>query len=405
KDNLGQNISKFQDGALDVPAVSGNDLMITLDIELQQFGEELMKNKIGGIVAIEPHTGEVLAMVSSPTYDPNELVIDRDRGEAVARLSADSLKPFFNRAVMAQYPPGSTFKPVVGLVAMEEGLMTKDRGLTCPGYYYYNGTSWGCRNHPYPSNVGKAIQWSCNTYFFQVFRWIVDKGGFYSPEIGLSLFVDYLNKFGLGHTLGIDFPGEQKGFVPTVEYYDNKYPKDLGSWKSPTIISVGIGQGELLLTNLQMANMAATIANKGYYYIPHLAKEFLDTTLQVDQKYHQRNLVDIDSSLFDPVIEGMELVVNVGSGRGAFTQGIRIAGKTGTVQNPHGQDHSTFVAFAPVENPQIAIAVYVENAGGGGRFAAPIAGLMLEKYINREIGPTKTWLEESIKNANLIHRP
>lgn len=405
KDNLGQMIGEYKGGVMDELPVAGNDLITGLDIDLQQYAEWLMQNKIGGIVAIEPSSGEVLAMVSSPTYDPNLLVINRHRGEAVSTLSADSTKPFFNRAVMAQYPPGSTFKAVVGLVGMQEEVMDAKKAVSCPGYYAYNGVTWGCRNHPHPAGVVKALQWSCNTYFFQAFRWIVDKVDFYRPHVGLDIFVNHLYKFGLGDTLGIDIPGEEKGSVPTSRFYDQMYPKNEGGWYSPTIISMGIGQGELLMTTVQMANVAAIIANKGTYYTPHLAKAFPNKNLTIDPKFRTPRRVDIDSSYFLPVIVGMESVVAEGTGRAAFVDGLRIAGKTGTVQNPHGLDHSTFIAFAPADNPKIAIAVYVENAGGGGRYAAPIAGLLIEQYLNRTINANRKWLETNIQTANLIDRP
>ena len=407
QDNQGNEIEEYKSGELNKNAVSGADLTTTLDIELQAYVEELMENKIGGVVVLEAKTGEVLAMASMPDYDPNLLTINRNRGKAVQELSRDSLKPFFNRALMAQYPPGSIFKPVVGLIAMEEGVSQPKRQIYCPGFYAYNGFTWGCRAHPLPRNVGVGIQYSCNTYFFQTFRDIIDKESFYKPEVGLDLFVDHLQQFGLGDSLRIDLPGEEEGHIPTSRYYDRKYPKERGGWKSPTIISVGIGQGELLLTTLQMANMAAVIANRGWYYLPHLGKSFSDPSFKIPSRFIERQEVNIAKEHFEPIIEGMERVVDSGTGRGAFVPGVRVAGKTGTVQNPHGMDHSTFIGFGPVEDPEIVVAVYVESAGGGGRFAAPIAGLIIEKYLSEDgtIHPSKNWLEQNMKLADLVNRP
>ena len=274
KDNMGRIVDEYQGGRLDTTAVAGLDLHTTLDIELQAYAEALMDNKIGAVVAIEPETGEILTMLSKPDYDPNRLTINRKRGEAVKELSVDSLKPFFNRAIMAQYPPGSIFKPMMGAIALEEEVLRPNQYIYCPGYYSYNNFVWGCRDHPLTTDVGKAIQYSCNAYFFQTFRWVVDKEDFYKPEVGLDTLVSYLNNFGLGNSLGIDFPGEQPGNVPNSKYYNRKYPKEAGGWKSPTIISVGIGQGELLMTTMQMANMVTIIANRGSYITPHLGSYF-----------------------------------------------------------------------------------------------------------------------------------
>ncbi|MFZ2899792.1 MAG: penicillin-binding protein 2 [Saprospiraceae bacterium] len=406
KDNLGRMVGSYEDGVLDAAAVAGEDLFTTLDINLQRYAEDLLKNKVGSVVAIEPATGEILAFASSPSYDPNLLRISQGRGKAVMEISRDSLKPFFNRAVMAKYPPGSTFKLLVGLIGLQEGVILPSQGVSCPGFYSYGGSTWGCRSHPYPGNLATAVQFSCNTFFFQTFRRIVDKKSFYEPQAGYGLFVEHLHDFGLGRALGIDFPNEAGGNVPTVAYYDKIYPKDKGSWKSPTIISLGIGQGELLLTTLQMANIAAMLGNRGYFVKPHLGKQIGrgdDARPAFDSLEVRR--VGIDAIHFEPIIQGMQLVVDAGTGRSAHVPGVTVAGKTGTVQNPHGTDHATFMAFAPVQNPTIAIAVYVENAGGGGRFAAPIAGLLIEKYIKGSISPEKEFYEKMVLETDLIHKP
>lgn len=406
KDNLGRMVGSYESGVLDAAAVAGEDLFTTLDINLQRYAEDLLKNKVGSVVAIEPATGEILAFASSPSYDPNLLRISQGRGRAVMEISRDSLKPFFNRAVMAKYPPGSTFKLLVGLIALQEGVINPSQGVSCPGFYSYGGSTWGCRSHPYPGNLPTAVQFSCNTFFFQTFRRIVDKKSFYEPQVGYGLFVNHLHDFGLGRSLGIDFPNEAGGNVPTVAYYDKIYPKEKGSWKSPTIISLGIGQGELLLTTLQMANISAVIGNRGYYVKPHLGKQIgrgSDARPAFDSL--EVRTVGIDAIHFEPVIQGMQLVVDAGTGRSAHVPGVTVAGKTGTVQNPHGTDHATFMAFAPVQNPRIAIAVYVENAGGGGRFAAPIAGLLIEKYLKGSISPEKEFFEKMVLETDLIHKP
>ncbi len=401
KDNLGREVSPYKDGENDTLAVSGKDLISSIDIELQKYGEELMQNKTGSIVAIEPATGEILAMISAPTYNPNLMTINRERGKFYNALLVDSLKPLFNRAVMAKYPPGSIFKSVIGLIGIQLGVVNPYVGMSCPGYYSYNSVRVGCRNHPYPADMGVALKYSCNAYFIDAFRDIVEIESFYKPHIGLDTFDHYLYRFGLGNPLGIDFPQEQKGNVPTSEYYDKIYPRDKGSWKSPTIMSVGIGQGEMEMTGMQMANLAATIANRGHYYVPHLAKKFVDDDFLIDEKYRTPVRVGVEPINFVTVVDGMESVVASGTGRRGQVPEVRTAGKTGTVQNPHGEDHSTFIAFAPVDNPKIAISVYVENSGGGSRYAAPIAGLMMEKYLKGQISDSKKIVDKTMKETDL----
>jgi penicillin-binding protein 2 len=406
KDNLGRVVGPYKEGNLDSIPVSGSNLVSSLDIELQLYAEQLMQNKIGSVVAIEPQTGEILCFLSSPSYNPSDMTITRERGKALARLVNDPLNPFFNRAVMARYSPGSTFKMIVALIAMQEGVLRPETGRPCPGFYSRGSGVWGCRAHPYPANVATAIQFSCNAYFFQAFSDIVEQAGFYKPEIGYEKFVQHLFRFGLGRPLGIDFPGETGGNVPTVAYYDRLYPKVRGGWKAPTIISLGIGQGELQLTTVQMANLAAIIANRGWYRTPHLVRGILeDNQLQLFAAYQDTIHAGIDEAYYQAIVDGMVAVVNAGTARAAAIPGIQIGGKTGTVQNPHGQDHSTFIAFAPVDNPKIAIAVYVENSGGGGRYAAPISSLLLEKYLKGSIDPSRQYIEDNMLNANLVGNP
>ena len=404
--NMGREVGPYNKGKQDTIPVSGYDLITSLDIDLQSYGELLMQNKTGSIVAIEPATGEILAMVSTPNYDPNLLTINRQRGEAFSELLQDSLKPFFDRSVMAKYPPGSIFKTVVALVAMQENISPANRGITCNGGYFYKGRRSGCHSHPYPYNISTALQHSCNAYFFTLIRDIIDKDGFSNPSSGLDIFDKHLYDFGLGKPLEVDIPNELAGNVPTVEYYDFLYPKNKGSWKSPTIMSIGIGQGEIQMTTIQMANLAAIIGNRGWYYPPHLAKKFVDNNVLIPEKYRTKKMVRVDQKHFVPVVDGMEKAVLDGTARIAQVKGISVCGKTGTSQNPHGKDHSVFFAFAPKDNPKIAIAVYVEHGIWGASYAAPIAGLMIEKYLkDGEIDPSKKWIEDRMLNANLIETP
>ncbi|HQU58435.1 MAG: penicillin-binding protein 2 [Phaeodactylibacter sp.] len=406
KDNLGREVESYQDGKLDKLPVSGKDLQSTIDLDLQKYGEELMQNKIGSIVAIDPKTGEVLAMVSTPTYDPNVLAIDRNRGKAYASLVQDPNNPLFDRSIMAQYPPGSLFKPIVALIGMQTGVLSPDRSIPCSMGYYSGGMRLtGCHGHPQCTNVESAIQHSCNAYFVTVFRDIVDhEGGFYNPQKGLDVFNSYLEKFGLGQKLGIDLPREKSGFFPTSKYYDDRFEKQQAGqkWNSLWVRSLGIGQGELLLTNLQMANVAAIIANRGYYYTPHLVKVIMGDEFQIPKEFTTPHSTGIDKKYFDIVANGMEKVVLAGTARIAQIPGTAVCGKTGTAENPHGKDHSIFLAFAPKDDPKIAIAVYVENAGFGGSFAAPIASLMIEKMLNKSIDPSRAWLEQRMKETNLM---
>lgn len=403
KDNLGRIEGKYMNGAFDTAAVPGHDLISAIDIDLQTYGEYLMQNKTGSIVAIEPKTGQILCMISAPTYDPNLLAMTQGRGAIFSQLLTDTLKPFFDRTVMAKYPPGSIFKTVVSLVGLQEGTLNPDHGISCNGGYFYAGRLYKCHHHASVSNVVDAIANSCNTYFFTEFRNEIDKFGFSNSQQGLDMFTEYCRQFGLGRSLGIDYPNESSGNIASTAYYDKIYPKNLGGWRSPTIMSVGIGQGETQLTTLQMANLAACIANGGYWFPPHLAKEFRDNT-PIPHIFYEKQEVKIDPRYFAMVREGMAQCVVRGTARIAQVNGIQVCGKTGTSQNPHGEDHSVFFAFAPKENPKIAIAVYVENAGWGASYAAPIASLMIERYMNDSIATNRKPVEERMVNANLISR-
>ena len=403
RDNVGREVEDFNEGKLDSLSEQGVDLYSTIDLELQKYCEELMKNKRGSIVAIEPATGEILTMLSAPSYDPNLLNLDENRGKAFKTLLSDKIqKPLLDRSISARYPPGSIFKPILSLIALQEGIFTPYKQVSCSGYYEYRTFKFGCHKHSSPCNVKSAIMHSCNSYFFEMVRKLIEKEGYSKPGVGLRLLKEHLSDFGLGSPLGVDLNSEKSGFIPTPEYYDNLYGDTGAKWKSTYIMSIGIGQGELDLTTLQMANLAAIIANRGHYYPPHLIRSLGHSAFSVNEKYKQRKEVRIDSMHFEPVITGMRNSILYGTGYRANTAGITICGKTGTSQNPHGDDHSVFFAFAPRENPKIAIAIYVENAGFGGDIAAPIAGLVIEKYLNKET--KRPILYDQMKNIDLISK-
>lgn len=371
----------YADGRLDTTAIQGKDIISTIDMDLQEYGEMLMQNKTGSIVALEPKTGEVLTLVSSPNYDP-ALLVGRVRSENFSKLSADTInKPLFNRAIQAKYPPGSTFKPINGLIGLAENVITPSTMFGCSNGYLFVG----CHSHSSPLDLVHGISNSCNSYFCQTFRRILENPKYGSVSEAYTKWKEYLNEFGFGKKLGIELTNELSGLVPSPAYFDKYYGKN--RWKALTVISMSIGQGEIETTPLQMANMTAAIANKGYYYIPHIVRSIGDNE-SIDQKFLTRQVVDIDTALFRPIIDGMEAAVSGGGGATATVAALKditVCGKTGTAQNPHGKDHSVFVAFAPKEDPKIAIAVFVENAGFGATYAAPVASLMIEKYLRGEI--------------------
>lgn len=386
--NRGLITGSFGDGLMDTLSVPGDNIKLTIDLELQKYAEKLFEGKVGSLVAIEPSTGEILAIVSSPSYDPN-LFSGRYYGENYSKVKNDSLKPLFNRPLRAGYPPGSMFKTIQSLIALQEGVITPNEkiysdksliGDLAPTGYY---------------DVRLAIQKSSNNYFYKVFRRVIDDGknnnSFVDSRIGLEKWTESVKKFGLGVKLDIDISGASPGIVPDVARYDRLYGKD--RWKYSNIASVSIGQGEVTVTPLQMANLGALLANRGYYYSPHIIKT-IGNQDKIPDKYLVKNNVGIDLVHFEPVLDGMSRVINQGSGRRAIIPDIEVCGKTSTVQNGTGQDHSGFMAFAPKEQPKIAIAAYVENAGQGGRAAAAISSLVIEKYIRGSI--TRPWLEEYV---------
>lgn len=390
-----REMGSYMAGRYDSAAITGKDLTSTLDIDLQEYSELLMRNKIGSIVAIEPATGEILALVSSPTYDPN-LLVGRIRSKNYLMLQNDSLMPLFNRALMAPYPPGSIFKIVQALVGMHEGVIDSTTGFSC------NKALVGCHNHPPASNVKKAIQYSCNPYFYQVFKRLIQQGKtnsiFTDSRIGLEQWRKDVMDFGLGKTIGLDLQNVKAGYVPSVEFYDRWYGKN--RWAFSTIYSLSIGQGEVEVIPLQMANLAAIFANRGYYIEPHLVREVEGEPITSEHLAPKET--GIDKPYFDLVAEAMRSVVEEpgGTARRARIPGITVCGKTGTAENPHGEDHSVFIAFAPKDNPKIAVSVYVENSGFGGTWAAPIASLMIEKYLTDTI--QRPHVEERILNAKFF---
>ncbi len=404
RDNLGREISSFNNRQLDSTAVAGIDLYTTMDLGLQAYAESLMDKKRGSIVAIQPATGEILAALSAPNYDPNMLNLDEDRGPSFKVLLNDTVnKPFLDRTVAAKYPPGSIFKPILSLIALQEGVFEANRTIYCNGYYQYKSFKYGCHDHEPTYNLPLAIKNSCNSYFFQMIREMLEIEDYTKPEIGLNILNGHLRDFSLGRKLGIDHTNEHTGFIPTPAFYDNLYRDAGAEWRSTYVMSIGIGQGELELTTLQMANLAAIIANRGFYFTPHLVKSFSNRTVQQDPVYNIRNEVRIDKAHFEPVVEGMRQAVRRGTAYLAEAGQLEICGKTGTSQNPFGEDHSVFFAFAPRENPEIAIAVYVENAGFGGNIAAPIGSLIIEKYINKKV--QRKQLEAKMKSTQLIKTP
>lgn len=405
KDNIGRNIAVYDDGRLNDYPEPGDYLITGLNLDLQKFGEELMANKRGSIVAIEPETGEILTALSSISYDPNIMSLSNNRDSAYTAMLNDSInKPLIDRSVMAKYPPGSIIKPVMALVGLQEGMTYPARTVYCDGVYEVTRTfSQRCHAHETAYGVSGALQHSCNSYFYQLFREMVEKNGYNNPGEGLDMVMEYMKAFGLGDKLDVDISYENRGSLPSSEYFDKLYNTDYSSWRSTAILSLGIGQGEFELTTVQMANLAAILANRGHYYLPHLVKSFGNPDRSIPQKYLDKKEVPIDKEYFEPVIEGMERAVNAGTATMARIPGISVCGKTGTSQNGKDRkDHSVFFAFAPRENPKIAIAVFIENAGWGGTYAAPIASLMIEKYLNNYIDPSRNWILERMLNANLI---
>ena len=393
--------SSFANGEYDVDAIPGKDIVTTIDGHLQQYGEQLMANKVGSLVAIEPSTGEILTIVSSPGIDIDKLA---NISKYYQEIVTDPYKPMFNRAVMSAYPPGSVFKLVNALAALEEGVITPETRVSCNmGYHYAAGKKVGCHAHPSPANLTQSIMMSCNAYYCDIFRDMLDNKKYNSVSDAFNRWRDIVSSFGFGQKLGSDFPAELGGNLPTTNTYDKIHGK--GRWKSLSVISLSIGQGEMGTTPLHLANLAAILANRGYYYIPHMVKNNTADSTGVNNRFTERHYTLVDTTHFHKIIDGMYLAVNAkpgegGTARRAHVEVLDICGKTGTAQNPHGKDNAVFICFAPRENPKIAVAAYIENAGFGGTWAAPIASLLVEKYRTGEV--SRADLEKEVKSWNLL---
>lgn len=397
RDAHGRIQGKYEDGKYDKSSKPGRDLQLSIDIDLQAYGEQLMKNKVGSVAAIDPATGEILALVSSPTYDPS-LLVGRSRSENYEKLVNDPLKPLFDRPMMACYPPGSTFKTVNALIFEQENIISPWTAFPCTQGYHVGSFTVGCHAHSSPLTLIPSIQHSCNAYYCAGFRNMMDHKKYKNISEAFEVWKKHVVSLGFGYKLGADVPNEKRGYIPNSGVYDKIYGEN--RWKSLMIVSNSIGQGEILATPLQIANLAATIANRGYYTVPHLVKNIEGRS--IDSCYLQRRYTTIDSAYYEPVVEGMDLVMKNGTGWGARIDSIEVCGKTGTAQNPHGEDHSIFMAFAPKDHPKIAICVVVENTGFGATWAAPIATLMIEKYLKGYIPKRRLWMEERMLNANLL---
>ncbi len=380
RDAHGRVQGSYQNGALDRKPVAGKDLQLSLDMNLQALGERLLQGKIGSIVAIEPSTGEVLCMVSSPTYDPR-LMIGRQRGKMHRYLQKDQWKPLLNRSIMGQYPPGSTFKTSQGLTFLTEGIISPTTtAFPCHRGFYHRGLHVGCHGHASPISLVPAISTSCNGYFcWGLYYMMSNRKKYKNVQTAMNTWRDYMVSMGFGYKLGVDLPGEKRGLIPNAEFYDNAYK---GSWNGLTIISISIGQGEVNLTPLQIANLGATIANRGYYYTPHVVRKVQGEPLK--KEFTERHYTKANRRAYDYVVQGMRASVLGGTCKHLNRGDIVICGKTGTAQN-RGQDHSVFMGFAPMDNPKIAIAVYVENGGFGADYGVPIGGLMIEQYIHGKL--------------------
>jgi penicillin-binding protein 2 len=394
RDARGRIKGKYDGGVHDVVPVSGKNLKLSIDIELQAYAEKLMQNKTGSIVMIDPVTGEVLCLVSAPSYNPN-LLVGRQLGKNHAALENNPLKPLFDRSIMGTYSPGSTYKPAQGLVFLQEGIITPQKMYTCAYGYPYHGGKPACHGHASPLNLISALATSCNSYFCWGLHDMLDNRKRY-PTIqeAFETWKDHMVSMGYGYRLGIDLPSEKRGYIPNSKVYDSFYR---GRWNSSTIISTAIGQGEITATPLQICNLSASIANRGYYIVPHVVKEIEDTPL--DSIYTHRKKTSINPEYYDCIVEGMRNAVLWGTCGGLNMAEIEVCGKTGTVENSHGKDHSACISFAPQQQPKVAIAVFVENGGFGATIAIPIARLMLERFFYGEVRPEVEYIETRVLNT------
>lgn len=395
RDARGRIQGKYEDGAKDVEPIDGHDIKLSIDIELQEYAEKLMTGKRGAVVAIEPKTGEILCMVTSPGYDPS-LLTGSQRGVNYRMLSQDPSHPLFDRALMGAYPPGSTFKPTQALILQQEGIVTLNTTFPCSRGYISGRLRVGCHGHASPIALKPALQTSCNAYFCYGLRNMIDNRKKYqSADKAFEIWKNHLVSMGYGYRLGVDLPGEGRGFIPNSQFYDKFYGH--GHWSANTIISISIGQGEILATPLQIANLCATIANRGWFYTPHVVKSVQGSSISND--YKEKNYPTISQEFYQSVAEGMRMAVTGGTCRKAAFADVEVAGKTGTAQNPHGNDHSAFMGFAPYTDPQIAVCAYVENAGFGATYGVPIGSLVMEKYLKGNI--SRGSMEENMMNSSI----
>lgn len=412
RDVMNRPRDAYKDGTMDTAAIGGKELELYIDAELQAYGEKLMSGKMGSAVAIDPKTGGILAMVSAPSFDPN-LLTGEAKGRNFAELSKMATKPLYNYATQGSYMPGSTFKPITGLVGLDVGAITPSFGYPCGGGYYACGKRIGCTHSGggHAANLRVAMANSCNAYFVDVFRKVVDFKDYGGVHTGLQKWHDYMINFGFGHPLGVDITGELGGQIPDSSYFNRMYK---GNWNSCNMAIIGMGQGEIALTPMQIANAMCLIANKGYYYTPHFVRKIGgDANHPKLAKYKEKHTpMHITADAYQAIIDGMEMVVTNGTGKVARLPGINVAGKTGTVENyavVYGKktkldNHSVFVCFAPKEDPKIAIAVVVQNSGYGATWAGPVASLMMEKYLTDSVDVKRKALEDKMFNANLIKK-
>lgn len=397
RDAHGRKQGSYHNGKFDRRPVAGRDLTLSIDVKLQALGERMLQGKIGSIVAIEPATGEVLAMVSSPTYDPRNLV-GRQRSKAHAALSRNVWKPLLNRSIMGQYPPGSTFKTTQALTYQTEGIITPNTMFPCHHGFSYRGLHVGCHGHASPLNLIEAISTSCNGYFcWGLYYMLGNRRKYGNVQKAMDRWRDYMVSMGFGYKLGIDLPGEKRGLIPNASFYDRAYHK---SWNGLTVISIAIGQGEVNLTPLQIANLGATIANRGYFYTPHVVRKVQGLPLDTAFTHRHRTMASVRA--YSAVVAGMRSSALKGTCKALGHLPFTVCGKTGTAQN-RGQDHSVFMGFAPMDNPKIAIAVYVENGGFGADFAVPIAGVLFEQYMTGKLSPSAERMATALQNRRIAY--
>lgn len=397
RDAHGRIQGKYHNGDFDQRPVPGKDLTLSIDIKLQALGERLMEGKIGSIVAIEPSTGEVLCLVSSPNYDPR-LMVGRQRGKNHHKLSNDSWKPLLNRSIMGMYPPGSTFKTTQALTFLAEGVITPMTAFPCYHGFIHKGLRVGCHGHGSPLPLIPAISTSCNAYFcWGLYYMLGNRRKYATVQDAMNTWRDYMVSMGFGYKLGIDLPGEKRGLIPNAQFYDNAYK---GSWNGLTVISIAIGQGEVNATPLQIANLAATIANRGYYYVPHVVRKVQGEPL--DTLFTRKHISKASKQDYEYIVAGMRSAVERGTCRSANRGDYAVCGKTGTAQN-RGHDHSVFMGFAPMEQPKIAVAVYVENGGWGADYGVPLGSLIMEQYINGKLSPASEARAEMFRNKHIFY--